>query len=69
VVNFRQKILLEKLLEKIRRIGQMQEEGLETTEVVAEEIRQGLGLIGELTGTIGAADILRGVFAKFCIGK
>ena len=69
VVNLRQKALLEKLLLNIRRILHMQEQGLETTEVVAEEIRQGLGLIGELTGAIGAADILRGVFARFCIGK
>lgn len=69
VVNFRQKILLEKLLGKIKLIGQMQAEGLEATEVVAEEIRLGLRLIGELTGTIGPADILQGVFAKFCIGK
>ncbi|MBU4268092.1 MAG: tRNA uridine-5-carboxymethylaminomethyl(34) synthesis GTPase MnmE [Acidobacteria bacterium] len=69
VVNFRQKILLEKLLEKIKRIEQMQIEGLEATEVVAEEIRQGVSLIGELTGTIAPGDILQGVFAKFCIGK
>ena len=69
VVNFRQKILLEKLLKKIKLIGRMQADGLDAAEVVAEEIRQGLGLIGELTGAIGSADILRGVFAKFCIGK
>ena len=69
VVNFRQKVLLEKLLEKIRHIVRMQSPGLETTELVAEEIRQALALIGELTGTISAEDILRGVFATFCIGK
>ncbi|HUU04744.1 MAG TPA: tRNA uridine-5-carboxymethylaminomethyl(34) synthesis GTPase MnmE [Patescibacteria group bacterium] len=69
VVNFRQKILLEKLLKKIKRIEQMQAQGLEAIEVVAEEIRQGLSLIAELTGTIAPADILQGVFAKFCIGK
>jgi tRNA U34 5-carboxymethylaminomethyl modifying GTPase MnmE/TrmE len=68
-VNFRQKILLGKLLKKIKLIGQIQAAGLEATEVVAEEIRQGLILIGELTGTIGPADILQGLFAKFCIGK
>lgn len=69
VVNLRQKALLEELLQNIRRILQMQEKGLEAAEVVAEEIRRGLGLIGELTGAIAAADILRGVFASFCIGK
>jgi len=69
VVNLRQKILLEKLYEKIKRIGQMQAQDLEASEVIAEEIRQGLGLIGELTGAIAPRDILRGVFAAFCIGK
>jgi tRNA U34 5-carboxymethylaminomethyl modifying GTPase MnmE/TrmE len=38
-------------------------------ELVAEEIRHGLRIIGELTGEVGADDILRGVFASFCIGK
>jgi tRNA modification GTPase len=69
VVNFRQKVLLEKLLEKIRHIERMQSRGLETTELLAEEIRQGLGLIGELTGAISAEDVLHGLFATFCIGK
>ena len=68
-VNLRQRTLLEKLLLKIRLIEQMQSAGLEACEVIAEEIRQGLALIGELTGTIGPADVLQGVFARFCIGK
>ena len=39
VVNLRQKILLEKLYEKIKLIGQMQAQDLEASEVIAEEIR------------------------------
>jgi tRNA modification GTPase len=68
-VNLRQKLLLEKLLEKIGLVVRRQAERPERTEEVAEEIRQGLQLIGELTGTVGSGDILRGIFARFCIGK
>lgn len=69
VVNFRQKFLLEKLLHTLREIGRMQAGRSEQTEMIAEEIRQGLQLIGELTGAIGSAEILQGIFAQFCIGK
>lgn len=68
-INLRQKLLLEKLREKIGLITGLQAKTPAPSELVAEEIRQGLGLIGELTGAVGSADILRGVFATFCIGK
>ena len=68
-LNLRQKLLLEKLREKIALIMGLQAGTPAPSELVAEEIRQGLGLIGELTGAVGSEDILRGVFAKFCIGK
>ncbi len=68
-VNQRQRALLEKLQEQIGLIQHLQAQAPAPAELVAEEIRQGLQLIGELTGAIGAEDILRGVFAKFCIGK
>jgi tRNA modification GTPase len=68
-LNLRQRLLLEKLREKIGRIMNLQAGASVPSELVAEEIRQGLGLIGELTGAVGSADILRGIFAKFCIGK
>jgi tRNA modification GTPase len=69
VVNLRQKILLGKLLQNLRQIQQMQARPQINAEVIAEEIRQGLQLIGELTGAISSAEILQGIFAKFCIGK
>jgi tRNA modification GTPase len=68
-INMRQRLLLEKLREKIGLIVELQARTPAPCELVAEEIRQGLALIGELTGAIGSADVLRGVFAKFCIGK
>jgi tRNA modification GTPase len=68
VVNLRQKILLEKLLQNLHHIEQMQA-GPEPTEMIAEEIRQGLQLIGALTGAISSTEVLQGIFAQFCIGK
>ena len=69
VVNLRQKFLLGKLLQTFRQIEQMQARPQIKAEVIAEEIRQGLQLIGELTGAISSAEILQGIFAQFCIGK
>jgi tRNA modification GTPase len=68
-VNLRQKGLLEKLRDGIGRIMRLRAQAPAPGELVAEEIRQGLRIIGELTGEVGADDILRGVFASFCIGK
>jgi len=68
VVNFRQKLLLEKLLLNLREIERMLASPAQT-ETIAEEIRQALQRIGELTGAISSAEILQGIFAKFCIGK
>jgi len=68
-VNLRQRSLLERLQESIGRARNLQAEAPSAPELAAEEIRRGLRLIGELTGEIGAEDILRGVFASFCIGK
>jgi tRNA modification GTPase len=69
VVNLRQKFLLGKLLQTFRQIEKMQGQRPVQTEAIAEEIRQALQLIGELTGAISSAEILRGIFAQFCIGK
>jgi tRNA modification GTPase len=69
VINLRQKMLLEKLLQNLQQIEQMQARQSAQTETIAEEIRQGFQLIGELTGVISSAEILQGIFAKFCIGK
>ena len=68
-VNLRQKALLEKLLQNLGQIRQMQAQRPAQTEMIAEEIRRGLRLIGELTGAVSSAEILRGIFAQFCIGK
>jgi len=66
-VNLRQKGLLQELYDGIGRIRRLPAPA--PGELVAEEIRHCLGVIGELTGAIAPDDILRGVFARFCIGK
>ncbi len=38
-------------------------------ELVAEELRQAQGALGEITGTVTSEDLLGRIFASFCIGK
>jgi len=53
----------------LRQIERWQAQRPPQTEMIAEEIRQGLQRIGELTGAVSSAEILDGIFARFCIGK
>jgi tRNA modification GTPase len=39
------------------------------TEIIAEEIRQALKVIGKLTGEVSTEEILQGIFSRFCVGK
>ncbi len=39
------------------------------TELVAEDLREALGALGEIVGRVDADDILGRIFASFCIGK
>jgi tRNA modification GTPase len=68
VVNLRQKTILEKLLQNLLTIERERARPAQT-EIVSEEIRRGLQLIGELTGAVGSAEVIEGIFARFCIGK
>lgn len=68
-VNQRQKSLLERLLEILMRLKEKIDCPLSPVEIMAEEIRQALQVIGELTGQIAQEDILQGIFSRFCIGK
>ncbi|MAC61207.1 MAG: hypothetical protein CMN37_04885 [SAR116 cluster bacterium] len=38
-------------------------------ELIAEDIRHALSLIGKITGTVNVEDILDNLFKRFCIGK
>ena len=55
------------LLESLNRIKSNDIQGL--TELVAEDIRHSLALIGKITGSVGVEDILDNLFKNFCIGK
>ncbi|UOR07027.1 tRNA uridine-5-carboxymethylaminomethyl(34) synthesis GTPase MnmE [Hymenobacter aerilatus] len=39
------------------------------TELVAADLRQALGALGEITGEISSDDLLTSIFTQFCIGK
>ncbi len=64
----RQKWLLEKCLEELRlfRTGMEQEVPLD---LVAQDIKEALDCLGEITGEITSTDILQNMFSKFCVGK
>ena len=69
VVNFRQKSILGNLLKKLKKINQDLSGKSPDAAILAEEIRQSIQQIGELTGEITGADILQEIFQRFCIGK
>ena len=39
------------------------------TELIAADLRQALGALGEITGEISTDDLLTSIFTQFCIGK
>ncbi len=68
-VNQRQKQHLERLQEALLNIEQMVKTRSNSLEIIAEEIRQALHIIGQLMGEITPEDILHGIFSQFCVGK
>lgn len=47
----------------------VQMRGLRAAELMAEDLRRAHDALGEITGKIGADDLLGSIFASFCIGK
>lgn len=68
-VNQRQTRILEELRQVLRTVLDMAEQHISQTEIMAEEIRRGLDLIGQLLGEITPDDVLNRIFSTFCIGK
>jgi len=68
VLHLRQKLLLEEIG---RNLSSAREQHRADTseEIIAEDIRRALALIGQLTGEISSDDVLEAVFSNFCIGK
>jgi len=68
VFHERQKFLLESVLRHLRSALTSLEEG-QSEEVPAEAVREAVPLIGQLTGDIGAEEVIGDIFNRFCVGK
>jgi tRNA modification GTPase len=68
VLHLRQKLLLEEIGRNL--VNARERHRTNTSEeIIAEDIRRTLALIGQLTGEITSDDVLEAVFGNFCIGK
>ena len=68
ILNFRQKLLLEKVRESLLRASSYLDEEY-SEEFFLEEARKASKYFGELTGEIKIDEILNEIFKNFCIGK
>lgn len=68
VTNIRHYEILLKALESVRRVQQSLNNGI-SGDFIAQDIREIIHYIGEITGEISTTDILSNIFNKFCIGK
>lgn len=68
VTNLRHFESLRQTHSALSRVKEGIESGI-TGDLVAQDIRQALHYLGELTGAITTDDLLGNIFSKFCIGK
>jgi tRNA modification GTPase len=68
ILHLRQKLLLQDVRHALTKTLKLTKQG-HTEEVFAEEIRQSLPALSELTGDIHTDDILTDIFSRFCVGK
>lgn len=68
-VNQRQKSLLEKLQNVLLQVKEMAQSHGGHVELIAEEIRTAVDIIGQLMGAVTPDDILNEIFSQFCVGK
>jgi tRNA modification GTPase len=68
-INQRQKLALEELQAILTRVKEMSATHSSQVEIMAEEIRQAVEIIGQLMGEITPDDILNKIFSQFCVGK
>jgi tRNA modification GTPase len=68
-INQRQKLALEELRAVLCRVKEMVAVHSGHAEIIAEEIRHAIEIIGQLMGEITPDDILNKIFSEFCIGK
>lgn len=68
VTNMRHYEALRNALAAITRVSDGMESGL-SSDFLAQDIRECMHYLGEITGQISTDDILGNIFSKFCIGK
>jgi tRNA modification GTPase len=68
VTNMRHYEALQNALAAIRRVSEGMEHGV-STDFLAQDIRECMYYLGEITGQISTDEILVNIFSKFCIGK
>jgi tRNA modification GTPase len=68
-INQRQKMALEELQAILTRVKELAATHSHHVEIMAEEIRQAVAIIGQLMGEITPDDILNKIFSQFCVGK
>lgn len=68
VTNIRHYEILSKCEEALIRVEQGLEMGI-PSDLLAQDIRETLSLLGEITGEISTDDLLGNIFSNFCIGK
>ena len=68
ILHARQKDALQAILEDLRRAGELMTKR-HSEEICAEEIRDAVRLVGELTGEVRVDEVLDGIFSRFCVGK
>jgi len=68
VFRTRDKLLLEEGLAHLRRARDMVARG-RAIEMIAEEARHVIEVIGRLTGEIRSDEVLNDIFSRFCVGK
>lgn len=68
ILHLRQKLLLESIYSALKKGEKLLREGY-SEELSAQEIKNAVPLIGELTGEIRNDEILKEIFSSFCVGK
>jgi tRNA modification GTPase len=68
-INQRQKLALEELQAILTRVKEMAAAHSSHVEIIAEEIRRAVEIIGQLMGEVTPDDILNKIFSEFCVGK
>ena len=64
----RQKELIERCVAALHRCRQGTGEKL-PLDILAEDLREALSCLGEITGEVTSEDVLRRMFSRFCVGK